>query len=74
MTDFAEVLERELARWPGIEYSIETSKKHPRIVLCRGDTCRFVVISATPSDRRAYQNRISDVRRILRLLTEAAND
>lgn len=54
----------------GATYRIEYGKKHNRLHLTLNGRTKFVTISSSTSDRRALQNRLRDVRHILRTLRE----
>lgn len=68
--DIAEAIEREIAG-KGVEFDFAPTHKHIKVRLRRMDKVRLVVMSASPSDRRAFQNRVRDVRRAVRELLEA---
>lgn len=68
--DIAEAIEREVAG-TGVEFDFTPTHKHIKARLRRLGNTRLVVMSATPSDRRAFQNRVRDVRRAVRELLEA---
>lgn len=62
-------LEKELDRWSGITgHHFERGNKHPRLVIETKKGSRFVTMSLTASDHRATQNKIGDLRKVLREL------
>lgn len=64
--DMKQAIEREMAKWPGVEYAIEHRGKHPALVVRRGGASRFVPFTNTRTDRRGILNKVSDIRRALR--------
>lgn len=67
-SEVGEAAKRELALWEGVTFTVETSRKHTRVVLFYGGRSRFVVRSSTLSDHRGIRNHIGDLKRTLRLL------
>jgi len=57
---------QELEGWPDTGVTEDVQGKHRKLVLSYKEQSRFVVIAATPSDRRALANHIAVVRRELR--------
>jgi len=57
---------QELEGWPETGMATVNEGKHRKIILSYKGETRFVVISSTPSDRRAMANHIAVVRRELR--------
>jgi hypothetical protein len=57
---------QEIESWPDTALVDEVQGKHRKLILSYKGETRFVVISSTPSDRRALANHIATVRRELR--------
>jgi hypothetical protein len=47
MNNTLELLEKELRRWPGVRYRVDTSGRHPRLWVQYGEVERFVPYSFT---------------------------
>lgn len=60
------VLEREIRKWPGVTYSIEPSKVHPKLRLRYRESERFLPFSKTRVDPRGMLNKVTQLRRVLR--------
>lgn len=60
---------KELGKWSGVtSHNFERGGKHERLVVATEKGSRFVAMSLTASDHRATQNKISDLRKVLREL------
>ena len=63
-----EHLEKELRRWPAVEYDVELSGRHPRIVVRYGGAERFVPFSSTKVGHYGLMQKVTQLRRVLREL------
>ena len=62
------LIEKELAKHPGVESRFERGTKHPRVVLKVGTVERFFPFTGTRTDRRGMLNNITALRRLCREL------
>lgn len=68
-TIYDDPTERELARWPGVEFHRDVRGKHYALVLTFRGQSRFVVYPSSPSDSgRGALNHLTNVRAELRAL------
>jgi hypothetical protein len=66
MSNTLEQMEKELARWPGVNHRVERSGRHPRVwVEYRGEK-RFVPFSSTKVGHYGIMQKITQLRRVLR--------
>ena len=60
---------KELDKWSGvIGHSFEMGGRHQRLHIETEKGSRFIAMSLTASDHRATQNKIGDLRKVLREL------
>lgn len=57
---------KTLAAQAGASVEISRGKKHPRAIISKGDKRRIYSYPGTSGDRRAHQNTISAIKRLLR--------
>lgn len=70
MGNTLERLERELKRWPEVEYWVDYAPRHPRLWVKRGDNTRFIPFSTTKVGRYGLMQKLTQLRRVLRQLGE----
>ena len=63
--DMPKEIRAEVALWPGVSITSDSSGKHKKLYLEFSGVRRFVVTSSTPGDRHAISQQIRDVRRTL---------
>lgn len=66
MSNTLEILERELARWPGVDHRVEPRKRHPRLWISYGGAERFIPFSKTKVGRYGLMQKLTQLRRTLR--------
>lgn len=60
---------KELEAWQGVTgHSFVVGKKHRKLIVETKAGSKFVTFSASASDRRAVQNQIKDLRKVLKEL------
>lgn len=66
MSNSLKQLEKELKRWPAVEYTVELSGRHPRIIVRYGGVERFVPFSSTKVGHYGLMQKVTQLRRTLR--------
>lgn len=66
MSNTLEQLEKELARWPGVNYRADYTTRHPRIWIEYKGEKRFVPFSKTKVGRYGLMQKVTQLRRTLR--------
>lgn len=65
----------EVAEWPGARIiGVEIGRKHHRMRIAFGDKERFMILSGSPSDFRAENNQVRNVRKVLVELGAVRNE
>jgi hypothetical protein len=66
MNNTLELLEKELRRWPGVRYRVDTSGRHPRLRVQYGEVERFVPYSFTKVGNYGLMQKLTQLRRTLK--------
>lgn len=66
MNNSLEALRKELKRWPTVDYTVDMSGRHPRIIVSYGGVERFVPFSSTKVGRYGLMQKVTQLRRMLR--------
>lgn len=66
MSNTLELLEKELARWPGVKHRAEHKGRHPKLWVKYRETERFVPFSLTKVGRYGLMQKVTQLRRTLR--------
>ncbi len=66
MSNTLEQLEKELSRWPGVNYRAEHAGRHPKLWVEYKGEKRFVPYSSTKVGHYGLMQKVTQLRRVLR--------
>jgi hypothetical protein len=66
MSNTLEHLEKELRKWPGVNYRAEHASRHPRLWVSYGAAERFVPYSFTKVGKYGVMQKLTQLRRTLK--------
>lgn len=65
MSNSLEMMEKELARWPGVTHRAEYSGRHPRLWVTYRGIERFIPFSCTKVGHYGLMQKVTQLRRLL---------
>lgn len=69
-SDSLKALLREVDGHPGIRHRIERGRRHSRFVIEAGGRSRFVTFTETRTDYRGILNKVAELRKLIRSLSD----